>query len=417
MKMDRLGDASTTLLVLDDDMAVARTLALMAESQGLVPHCFDDPARFLAAIDDLRPGVVALDLVMPRMDGVEVMRQLAQRRCEAAIILISGMGQKVLEAAQATARERGLTILGVLPKPFKPQALRELLERRVASSGGRAAARPRPTAEDRGGPGVSDLAEALGAGAIDIVAQPKIALASGGVCGAEILARWTHPTFGVVPPDRFVPLAEQNGLLGALTEAVLEKAMGWFRTSALIGRGRLAVNLSTRSLVDVALADRVMATCARHGVPADKVILEITETSAMDHTADSFDTLTRLRLKGFHLSIDDFGTGYSSLAQLVRLPLSEIKIDRSFVMRLEDSTDAAKIVDATIRLSHAMSLVCVAEGVEDETTLDALTRLGCDQAQGYFVSRPMKCAEFDEWLTRRHAASPHAEGTTGDDRS
>ena len=144
------------------------------------------------------------------------------------------------------------------------------------------------------------------------------------------------------------------------------------------------------------------AACDRAGVPPGRLILEITESTAMDRTADSFDTLTRLRLKGFSLSVDDFGTGYSSLAQLARLPLSEIKIDRSFVMRLLDSDDARKIVDATIRLAKGMDLVSVAEGVEDAAVQDAVAQLGCTLAQGYHISRPLPVDDFDAWLQARH---------------
>ena len=149
-----------------------------------------------------------------------------------------------------------------------------------------------------------------------------------------------------------------------------------------------------------------------HGIAPGRLVLEITESSAMDRTADCFDTLTRLWLKGFRLSLDDFGTGYSSLSQLVRLPLSEIKIDRSFVARMLSSQDAARIVDATLRLARGMDLACVAEGVEDEEVLEALAGEGCEMAQGYFISRPMPCAEFDRWLAARDGAA--SEDTTGE---
>ncbi len=387
-------------LVLDDDASVARTLAFVAEAQGFAVECHEDPQAFLAAVDAQQPAVVALDLVMPHMDGVEVLRQLASRGCQAGLILTSGMGQKVLEAAQATALERGLHILGVLPKPFRPMQLRELLSRQPTCTRAAAIAdAPRPA------PTVADLRQAIADGAIQVVAQPKMEMATGRILGAEALARWSDPRFGHVPPDVFVPLAEQHGLLGPLTEAVLDRALAWFRTSPLSARGSLAVNLSTRSLVDVDLADRVLRSCERHSVSPSRVILEITETSAMEHNADSFDTLTRLRLKGFRLSIDDFGTGYSSLSQLARLPLSEIKIDRSFVALMGTSADAAKIVDATIQLARAMGLDCVAEGVEDQATLDALVRLGCALAQGYHIARPMPGADFDRWLDTRQAAA------------
>ncbi|MCX7556117.1 EAL domain-containing response regulator [Xanthomonadaceae bacterium JHOS43] len=381
------------LLILDDDAAVGRTIGFIAEGQGFVVHCFEAPDVFLAAVQDMAPSHVALDLIMPGMDGIEVLRRLAELDCQSALILTSGMGQKVLESAQATASERGLNIVGVLPKPFRPQLLRDLLCRSTA------APVRLPQAELSEAVVTPELLdEAIRARAITIVAQPKLDLLSREVVGAEILARWTDPAIGVVPPDVFIGLAEAHGMMDDLTRLVLEQAVDWFSRSALSTHGSIAVNLSTSCLTDVQLADRIEATCRASGVAPERLILEITESTAMSRTADSFDTVTRLRLKGFHLSVDDFGTGYSSLAQLARLPLSEIKIDKSFVTRLLSSQDARKIVDATIRLAKGMGLVSVAEGVEDEETLQALVSLGCSLAQGYHISRPLPVADFDRWL-------------------
>ena len=384
------------LVILDDDLTVARTIGFVAEGLDFVVHCVQDPAQFFEVVHALAPSHVAIDLIMPGMDGVEVLRQLALAGCPSAVILTSGMGQKVLEAAQATAFERGLNIAGVLPKPFRPSMLRELLVREAPTAGVERPARVQaPLSPDA-------LHAAIEARRIGIVAQPKLELASGRVVGAEILARRQDPALGFVPPDVFVPLAEANGMMQPLTLLVLERALDWFATSALRAQGgSISVNLSTSCLPDVVLADRIQAACDRAGVPPGRLILEITESTAMDRTADSFDTLTRLRLKGFSLSVDDFGTGYSSLAQLARLPLSEIKIDRSFVMRLLDSEDARKIVDATIRLAEGMDLVSVAEGVEDAAVQDAVAQLGCTLAQGYHISRPLPVDDFDAWLRAR----------------
>lgn len=387
------------LLVLDDDPAVARTIGFVAESQGLAVQCHTEACAFLAAVAENEPGYVALDLIMPGMDGVEVLRRLAGTRCASGIILTSGMGERVLESARQTARERGLDILGVLPKPFKPQLLRELLGRVPRGQGA-----PPPPAGTEAALCAAELGEALDAGQISIVAQPKLDLATRAVVGAEALARWKHPTRGFVRPDHFVALAEATGQMDRLTEVVLDQALAWFSRSPLRQRGSLAVNLSTSCLADVGLADRVQSACRDYAVPAERLVLEITESSAMDRTADTFDTLTRLRLKGFHLSVDDFGTGYSSLAQLARLPLSEIKIDKSFVIALPTSRDARKIVDAILHLAQGMGLACVAEGVEDGDVLETLAGLGCQQAQGYFISRPMPGAEFDAWLAGRPEA-------------
>lgn len=389
------------LLILDDDVSVARTIGFVAEGLGFTVQCVDAPQPFFDAVRDLAPSHIAIDLIMPGMDGVEVMRQLALAGCDARVILTSGMGQKVLEAAQSTASERGLNIVGVLPKPFRPTMLRELLGRgdaSTANNGGsatpiRALSAPLPPAL---------LQRAIDERRIGIVAQPKVELAQGQVVGAEILARWQDPELGHVPPDAFVAVAEAMGMMNALTILVLEQALEWFHGSPLCQMGgSIAVNLSTSCLSDVGLADRIESACRHARVGPGHLILEITESTAMDRTADTFDTLTRLRLKGFRLSLDDFGTGYSSLAQLARLPLSEIKIDRSFVTRLHSSGDSHKIVDATIRLAKGMDLVSVAEGVEDKAVMQTLHEMGCELAQGYLFSRPLPVGDFDDWMAGR----------------
>lgn len=382
------------LLVLDDEEAVGQTLALVAEDLGFEVRCVQTPEDFFDRVSDFNPSHVAIDLILPGMDGIEVLRRLATHDFAAAIILISGMGQKVLESAQATAAERGLNVLGVLPKPFKSAELKRLFGKTMPVQAPARAGPRIPTPEE--------VRRAILSGHISIVAQPKVNLATLEVVGAEVLGRWIDSNLGDVAPDVFVAVAEASGLMHDLSMLTLDRALTWFANSPLNeSGGTVAVNLSTTCLTDVALADRFKAACDVAKVPTEKLILEITESTAMDRTADVFDTLTRLRLKGFHLSVDDFGTGYSSLAQLARLPLSELKIDRSFINQMVHSDDARKIVDATIRLARGMGLTSVAEGVEDAQVLSQLQRLGCDLAQGYFLSRPVTTDVFDVWLRQR----------------
>lgn len=388
-----MNQTEARLLVLDDEADVGQTMGLVAEVLGFEVRCVQSPEDFFHLVSDFNPTHVAIDLILPGMDGVEVLRRLASNDFKAAIILISGMGQKVLESAQATAAERGLNVLGVLPKPFKAADLRRMLGSTVPEHTQAAPGRRVPTAEE--------VRRAILTGRISIVAQPKLDLAAQKVVGAEVLGRWIDPSLGDVAPEVFVDVAEKNGLMHDLSMLTLDRALQWFEKSPLhLGGGSVAINLSTTCLNDVALADRFQAECDLAHVPCEKLILEITESTAMDRTADVFDTLTRLRLKGFHLSVDDFGTGYSSLAQLARLPISELKIDRSFVNQLTVSDDARKIVDATIRLAHGMSLVCVAEGVEDIAVMNQLRAWNCDMVQGYYISRPLVPDAFDAWFSQ-----------------
>ena len=230
--------------------------------------------------------------------------------------------------------------------------------------------------------------------------QPKLALGTGRVNGAEALVRWKHPQRGMVPPAQFVPFAEQTGFIRTLTIWVFEEAARHWQHLQQQGMPVvLSVNLSTRDLLDQDLPSKFDALLVKHRVPAEAFCLEITESAIMDDPQRALATLNRLSGLGFKLSIDDFGTGYSSLAYLKRLPVDELKIDKSFVMSMEKDLDDAKIVRSTIDLAHNLGLTVVAEGVETAKVWDLLRELDCDEAQGFHMGKPMPASEFHRWST------------------
>jgi diguanylate cyclase (GGDEF)-like protein len=244
--------------------------------------------------------------------------------------------------------------------------------------------------------------------------QPKIRLSDGRTTGVEALVRWNHPNLGLVAPDQFIPLLERTVLLRPLTYYVLDHALQQWRTwsqrSIEVG---LAVNLSPRSLFDLELPERVDEMLRRWGVPPAALTLELTESFLMADSGRSIGVLAELAEVGVRLSIDDFGTGYSSLSHLKRLPIAEIKIDRSFVMHMTEDANDAMIVGATIDLGRNLGLQVVAEGVEDRATADRLSDLECDLAQGYWFSRPVPGTDLTKHLEaqspRRAAAKPGRE--------
>lgn len=247
---------------------------------------------------------------------------------------------------------------------------------------------------------MTELRHAVDCGELRLYLQPKLALDSGRVVGAEALVRWQHPQRGLVPPAQFIPFAEQTGFIRTLTTWVFEEAARHWQ--ALNDEGielLLSVNLSARDLMDQELPQRFEALLGKHGVGAKAFCLEITESAIMDDPQRALATLDRLSAMGFKLSIDDFGTGYSSLAYLKRLPVDELKIDRSFVQHMHSDADDAMIVRSTIDLAHNLGIVVVAEGVESAQTWDMLRELRCDQAQGFHMGRPMPVTEFPRWST------------------
>ncbi|NIF87728.1 EAL domain-containing protein [Burkholderia sp. Cy-637] len=232
-----------------------------------------------------------------------------------------------------------------------------------------------------------------------LVYQPKIHLASGGMRHVEALVRWRHPERGLVPPDEFIPFAEQTGFIRSISRWIAAEAIAqcarWQAQGLEID---VSINFSARDLADPAACDWLGALLREHRVEPGRLWIEITESALMDDPARALDTLERLRGLGIRMSIDDFGTGYSSLANLKRMPVSELKIDRSFVIGMTRDADDAFIVRSTIALAHDMGLQVVAEGVEDEPTLGRLRALGCDLAQGYGIGRPLAGGDLGAWI-------------------
>ena len=246
---------------------------------------------------------------------------------------------------------------------------------------------------------MTDLPPALKSGQIFLEYQPQVDLRTRRPVGLEALVRWRHPQIGLIPPQRFIPAAEATGLIRLIDSWVLEAALidlaVWRRAGVDLP---LAVNLSARSLEDQALPSAVAGLLDAHGIPPPLLKLEITETSFISDPARTLRILTDLRGRGVRISLDDFGAGYSTLAYLQRLPLDEVKIDRSFVGTLGVGGTHSSLIQSMIDLGHRFRLDVVAEGVEDRTRLDALRAAGCDAAQGFFLALPMPAAEVSPWL-------------------
>jgi diguanylate cyclase (GGDEF)-like protein len=243
-----------------------------------------------------------------------------------------------------------------------------------------------------------DLRQAVSANQLELVYQPKIDARTGQVTAAEALLRWNHPARGTVSPGVFIPLAEQHGVIAELGNWVIDEACRQARRWREQGlRMRVAINLSAYQMRQDDLVDRIEQALLKNGITPSRLTCEITETVAMEDTQVTRRTFERLGQAGVHLSIDDFGTGHSSLAYLRKLPARELKVDRSFVMDLGSSADARAIVDAVVKLAHAIGLKVVAEGVETEAQRDALIELGCDELQGFLFARPLSARALLLW--------------------
>jgi diguanylate cyclase len=256
---------------------------------------------------------------------------------------------------------------------------------------------------------LSELRAAVSGGQFVLYYQPKAALGGRNVHGVEALVRWQHPTYGLVPPNDFIPLAEHTGLIKPLTTWVLNTALEqlsrWreMNGSPFLANLSVAVNVSTRSLLDDDFPTEVATSLERWGIPPHLLALEITESTIMADPSRAHRLLSELSATGVQVSIDDFGTGYSSLSYLKNLPVNELKIDRSFVYQMHRDPNDAVIVQSVIDLGRNLGLHTVAEGIEDDETWEHLRRLGCDSGQGYLLARPMPAENLLGWLTDKEA--------------
>jgi EAL domain-containing protein (putative c-di-GMP-specific phosphodiesterase class I) len=381
MADDFFGDR---LLVVDDEPSIGRLVKRVAESVGFEVVATEDPVVFAKTARQWHPSVIMLDLSIPGTDGIQLLRGLAADKCAAQIVLISGADGKVLEAAQQLGRERGLNMGKLLQKPTRIETLRELLRE----------FKPVPKSLL-----AADLAAAIAAGQLFLEYQPKLDCRLGRITAVEALVRWRHPSHGVVRPDQFVAVAEESDLIHRLTDWVVataaKQAAAWQVDNLDL---QVAVNISAKDIEDIELPERLHQHCLNAGVDPALMMLELTETGAMREAVQMMDVLTRLRLKGFRLSIDDFGVGYSSLVQLQKMPFSEVKVDSSFVMKMMSNDGCKVIVEIIIDLARKLGLKSVAEGVEEEAALKSLFDMGCDMAQGYYLSRPIAADRIAEFV-------------------
>jgi EAL domain-containing protein (putative c-di-GMP-specific phosphodiesterase class I) len=384
------GDAlRPTLLVVDDEPHIVEVIAEFGRRAGFDVTATSSPGEFATVYHD-RLDVVILDLCMPGVDGVELLRQLATRGSKARIILVSGVDERVLDAARQLGVSQGLNIVGSLQKPVRLATLTTLLDASVPSVP-QAASRAFEVTR-------AQLQEAFDEDRLLVHFQPQVSVGTGEVIGVEALVRWHDPATGLIPPEMFVEVAEVAGLALPLTWRVIEKTAQHAAAFSSPWNLSVSVNLPPAALTDIAFPDAVIEHLAGTALTPARMTFEVTETSVAAEPVAALDILTRLRLKGFSLAIDDFGTGYSSLEQLRRMPFSELKIDKTFVRRMDRDPASRAIVEHCVLLGHDLGLTVVAEGAETPEAWRALTDIGCDVIQGFFVMRPAPAEEVAAWL-------------------
>lgn len=386
-----------TVYLIDDEPGMLEIMKETVEMVGFGVKSYTRAALFFEQNPVLAEGaILVLDLNMPEMDGIEVMRRLSKQKNPPKIILITGYDQGVLHAAEKLGKARSLDIIDTISKPLPIERLKALLEEqamKIIEKGHQAPSGLGDTFS------VGEFHSAITHGQLVLHYQPQLDIATGVFTGVEALVRWQHPEKGLIFPDSFIPIAEQNGLMGQLTNQVIDMAVeqhqAWQKDGISIA---VSVNISAVNITSLTLPEQLAGLLESRQLDPGMITLEVTESALMGELVTSLDILTRMRLKGIRLSIDDFGTGYSSLSQLHRVPFTELKIDRSFVMNMVKDDQARAIVKTCIMLGHELDMIVVAEGVETKEHIKLLTEMGCDIGQGYYICRPAPPETLNEML-------------------
>ena len=386
------------IVLIDDDRVVGEIVSALAKAMGLQCDITRTPEDFF---DRIGPDttLILLDLVMPEMDGIEILRLLGERNCKARIVLMSGINIRVIETAKKLAQSLGLVVVGHLQKPFPISQLQELLGANLSTM------KPAvPPDEERISIADEDLIRAFDRDEFVVYYQPQINIATGIVTGVEALSRWEHPELGLIFPDNFISRIEALGLMDRFCWITAERALNEVKQfSAANGYlPRLAINISVSSLRDLKFPDIFMNLARKYDFPAERIVLEITESGLMEFSL-ALDVLTRLRMRNFQLSIDDFGTGYSMMKQLQNVPAIELKIDKTFVKHMDANHADLVMVEKIIEMGHELEMEVIAEGVETEEQFKILREKGCDGVQGYLFSRALPPVEIIRWLETHRA--------------
>jgi EAL domain-containing protein (putative c-di-GMP-specific phosphodiesterase class I)/ActR/RegA family two-component response regulator len=392
-RLDRLPPPMKRLLVVDDER-VQRTLVVRAVApMGYAVDMASDLPTARQHLAEYSYDAIILDLSLGETEGISLLHSVREAEGDPILIFVSHLDERIIAASVRLAGSLGLRVAGMLRKPTSPFVLRALLREQPT----RQAAPPEACDHQ---PDVAELSRAIQDGIIVPHFQPQVSLRDRTVVGVEALARWPLQEARLAMPEMFVPLAEQSGQIVPLTFHIMRASLNACgRWRGLHPNCRVAVNISPLVLADPRLPDEIDHMLSETGLGPGALIAEITESTVIANPTVAAEVLTRLRIKGIELSIDDFGTGHSSLLTLLRLPFSELKIDRSFISQCETDPEAWKIVRATISMARELGLRVVAEGIETEATLTLLRGVGCDVGQGWYFARAMPESGLIPWLS------------------
>ncbi|MFT5588897.1 MAG: EAL domain-containing protein (putative c-di-GMP-specific phosphodiesterase class I) [Bradyrhizobium sp.] len=391
--------ADMNFLVVQEDALQRHQLGLVLDNLG-ARNVIDSPdgASALAVLQDQSQSIDIgfIDLQMPGMDGMEMIRHMGDFDSAKAIIMSGVVDPALIFSVETMSKAYGINLLGFMQRPVTNETLSALIcsytaRRRIDDY---CATMITPLFS------IDEIVQALDDNQIHPWFQPKVELTSGQIRGVEAFARWHHPSFGIVLPAQFIPVLERHQQLDRLTSTMIDQSAaacrGWHDAGFLIS---VSINLGSALLLDPRIADRIAEQVAAHRLETPFVIFEITESALRSETPACLENMLRLRMKGFELSVDDYGTGNTSIQQLLRIPFSELKIDRSFVAGAAENSALALVLSSSLALARKLDRLSVAVGIETREEWDLLKKMGCTYGQGYYIAKPMEAAALPDWMS------------------
>lgn len=374
------------LVICDDDADFAEEVADIAADVGYITEVVTDSSLFVETVAKFQPQMVILDLNMPGLDGFDLLNILSAKGGIRSLLLASGSDPRILLTARRIAEDLGFPKVKTLSKPIDPVALRSALQENFTEV----------LSLD-----LPAIDRAFEDGELILHYQPKVNLKTGNVASVEALLRWRHDRFGLLPPRAFMGVLVEFDQMTRLSHFVIERgvaqAAAWKKLGMQLA---VAVNVNARSLDQPAIFQWLSSALTQHQLAPDRLIIEVTETEVLGQGVKTMETMSRLRMMGVGLSLDDFGSGYSELRSLYRMPFSEIKIDRAFVMEAAKSDAGHRFFSALVGLGHSLGLQICAEGIENAETFSAARAASCTLGQGYYMSRPVPPEQITEAYLR-----------------
>lgn len=382
-------------LVVDDSHAILNfTSAVLKQNFGI--ERVQTKTSALAALELLKAdkscNLLLLDLNMPEMDGIQFLAQLAQIQYKGFLVIISGVAPRIIASVEALAKSYGLNYLGTLLKPLEPEHFEQVLAAIDAPKEATGSARELK---------IYEIIRAIKNESLEVYYQPQIDLHNKQVYGVEVLVRLDHPTLGIVSPDQFLAKIEQSDLMLHMTLIILRKALrDWSRWKKLGVELKLSFNISAFTLQQPQLVDKLLMVIAEFAMPLDKICLEIKEVAVAQNIPQQLETLSRLNMRGIELALDDFGQDKASIERLQSLPINVLKLDKRFLTKRQQKQGQVAIIESCIAFAKRLNMTTVAEGVETAEQWTLCGELGCDVAQGFYLSKPIPANEVLDWIAQ-----------------